>query len=299
LDRVLQVGPLPKDAVRLIEHHFLLVTDPELPGAAHGRAIRGIATGGKAALGRDLLDRLPDLRIVSCLGAGTEGIDVGELDRRGITLATTARVVASDVADVAIGLVIALARDFRGADRFVRRGLWSGGKYPLGIALSGAKLGILGRGRIGGEVAARARALGMEVGYHSRNRVPQIAEPYFGDLRDLACWCRFLVVCCPGGDRTKHLVDASIVDALGPQGYLVNVARGSIVDERAVVHALAESRLAGVGLDVFEAEPTPLPELIARDDVVLLPHIGSATRETREAMARAMTDALIDELDAR
>lgn len=289
--RVLQLGPLPEAAVALLRERFALEIEA-------GAGIRGIATSGKQAIGAPLLDRLPDLAIVSCLGAGTDGLDTDALARRGIAVATTARVLAADVADVAIGLVIALARDFRRADRFVRDGGWQAGRHPLGHALAGARLGILGLGTIGCAVARRAAAFGMEIGYHNRAPRADAAARYFPSLPDLADWCRFLVVSCPGGPATHNLVDAQVLAALGPGGWLVNVARGSVVDESALVAALEDGRIAGAGLDVFAAEPAPHPALLVRDDVILLPHIGSATVETRDAMARAMIAALARALAA-
>lgn len=292
---VLQVGPLPQRAINLIRRRFALAAAESCPAATLS-AIGGIATSGKAPIDGGLLDRLPNLQLVSCLGAGTDGLDLDELERRGIAVATTAGLLADDVADVAIGLVIALARDFRRADRFVRDGCWTGGKYPLGVTLSGARLGILGLGTIGAAVARRAAASGMVVGYHSRTRRPGAKVRYFSSLSELATWSQFLVVCCPGGAATHHLVNADILEALGPNGWLVNVARGSVVDENAVADVLEGRRLAGAGLDVFETEPAPSPRLLAREDVILLPHIGSATHQTREAMAVAMVDALVHAL---
>ncbi len=283
---------MPDPAVSLLREHFVLVS------SAIGPGIRGIATNGKVPIEGDLLDRLPDLAIVSCLGAGTDGLDMDALARRGVAVTTTASVLAADVADVAIGLVIALARDFRCADRFVRDGRWQAGRHRLGTALSGARLGILGLGTIGSAAAARAEAFGMEIGYHNRAPREDAAARYFPSLVGLAEWCRFLVVCCTGGSGTRKIIDTEVLGALGPRGWLVNVARGSVVDEGALVAALEGGRIAGAGLDVFASEPAPDRGLLALDNVILLPHIGSATAETRDAMARAMVAALIGALAA-
>lgn len=283
---VLQVGPLPKGAVDLLRAHVNLV-DRAAPD------VRGIATSGKSPIDAALLDALPALRVVSCLGAGTDGIDGDELALRGIRLATTSHVLADDVADVAMGLVLTLARDFRGADRYVREGGWAGGKYRLGRALKGAHLGIVGMGTIGSAVARRAAAFGMQIGYHNRSPVAGGVHEYLPSTEALAAWSDFLVLTCPGGPQTQHLVNASVLSALGRDGWLVNVSRGSVVDELALVAALEKGMIAGAGLDVFADEPYPHPGLL-REGVVLLPHIGSATVQTRDAMARAMLDALLE-----
>ena len=177
--------------------------------------------------------------------------------RRGIAVATTASVLAADVADVAIGLVIALARDFRRADRFVREGGWQAGRHPLGHALTGARLGILGLGTIGSAVARRAEAFGMEIGYHNRAPRADADARYFASLPDLADWCRFLVVSCPGGPATHNLVDTEVLGALGPGGWLVNVARGSVVDEPALVAALEGGAWRGLASTSSRRSPHP------------------------------------------
>lgn len=286
---VLQVGALPQDTVALLRYHFTLTNDA-------GPVVRALATTGKASVNPELLDKLPGLEIVSCLGAGTDGLDMGELARRGIRVETTAKVLAADVADIAIGLVVALARDFRRADRYVREGRWTGGRYPLGYALAGARLGILGLGTIGDAIASRAVAFGMEIGYHNRRPKPEAAARYFGTLEQLAEWSAFLVVSCPAAPDTEHLVDEPILRALGREGWLVNVSRGSVVNESALVVALETCTIAGAGLDVFADEPHPHPGLLQRENTILLPHIGSATTATREAMSRAMVHALTSAL---
>jgi lactate dehydrogenase-like 2-hydroxyacid dehydrogenase len=299
LPHVLQVGPLPATAIGPLGEHFVLSTIDSAGWRAVAPSIRGIATNGKTPIGSELLDQLPGLAIVSCLGAGTDGLDVDLLGARGITVATTSSVLADDVADVAMGLVVALARDIRRADRFVRAGRWADGKYPLGTSLPGAHLGILGLGAIGSAVARRAAAFGMRVGYHNRRPRPGVELTYFSSPVELAAWSRFLVVTCPGGPATHHLVDAPVLAALGPESWLVNVARGSVVNEEALIAALAAGEIAGAGLDVFEGEPAPDSRLLAQDNTILLPHIGSATAQTRDAMARAMVEALRQHLLGR
>jgi lactate dehydrogenase-like 2-hydroxyacid dehydrogenase len=294
--QILQVGALPAAAVALLSERFSVVDVPALDVPESAAAIRGIATSGKVAIDAALLDRLPNLRVVSCLGAGTDGLDMALLERRGIGVTNTSAVLAADVADVAMGLMIGLARDLRRADRFVRDGRWREGKYPLGVALAGARLGIIGLGSIGSAVAARAAAFGMEIGYHNRSPRPDVPHGFFDSVAGLAAWSRFLVVSCPGSAATRHLVNAEVLATLGADSFLINVSRGSVVDETALIAALADCRIAGAGLDVFEDEPSPNPALIAQERAIFLPHIGSATGETRDAMAHAMVEALVREL---
>jgi len=292
---ILQVGALPDHAVALLRNRFVLLRadafdrQSKAIGAA---AIRGIATTGKAAIGRTLLASLPQLEIISCLGAGSDGIDTEAVAERDIAIATTSAVLAADVADIAMGLIVAAARDLVGADRFVRSGGWSAGRYPLGKSLQGARLGIVGLGAIGSALARRAAAFDMEVAYNGRSQRPDTLWRYFADLSDMAEWCAFLALCCPGGPATHHLVSSDVLAALGPDGTLINVARGSVVDEAALAEAVTAGTIAGAGLDVFEDERAPHPALYASARVTLLPHIGSATNETRQMMAEAMVDAL-------
>ncbi|MFK8254174.1 2-hydroxyacid dehydrogenase [Ancylobacter terrae] len=299
--RVLQLGALPDHAVAALEGRFDVITVADeaaaLAGAADLADIRGVATSGKVPLGAALLGRLPALQIISCLGAGTDGIDTEAARERSIAVATTSHVLASDVADIAMGLIIATVRDLPGADRFVRAGAWAAARYPLARSLGGARLGIVGLGAIGSALAGRAQAFGMAIGYHARRLVPDTPYPHFQSVTDLATWCDVLALCCPGGPSTYRLVNAEVLAALGPNGFLINVARGSVVDEAALAEALQAGTIAGAGLDVYEHEPHPRPALIDAPRVVLLPHIGSATRETRDAMARAMVDALAARLD--
>lgn len=299
---VLQIGAIPPAAEALLADRFELAAFASeaqaLAAVDHLSGVRGIATTGKAPIGAALIRALPGLRVISCLGAGFDGIDVSAARARGVEIVTTSRVLATDVADVAMGLVIATARDFVGADRFVRDGNWSGGRYPLGRSLGGARLGIVGLGNIGKAVARRASAFDMQVAYTARRQVEGVSWSYFAELADLARWSRFLVLCCPGGPATYRLVDGNVLSALGTNGILINVARGSVVDEAALAQAIETCTVAGAGLDVFEEEPNPHPGLLASPRVIVLPHIGSATVETRERMVQAMVDMLASALEA-
>jgi lactate dehydrogenase-like 2-hydroxyacid dehydrogenase len=297
---ILKIGTLPEAVTALLQRNFNIVELDEGSGAVPAgsplRSVRAIATTGKAVIGHELLASLPNVTIISSLGAGTEGIDRKGAEALGIAVTTTSAALAADVADVAMGLVLSLARGFRGADSFVRAGNWSRGRFGLGTSLKGARLGIIGLGNIGGALAQRAQAFAMTTAYHARSPRHQSELHYFDRLAEMAEWATFLAVCCPGGPQTRHIVNTGILDLLGPRGYLVNVSRGSTVDEAALADALNAGRLGGAGLDVFEEEPHPHPALLASDRTVLLPHIGSATSETREAMAVAMIKALEDAL---
>ena len=259
-------------------------TDP----AAFARAaprVTAITGGGESRVTRELMDRLPALRMVSIMGVGYDGVDVAAARERGIMVTHTPDVLNDEVADTAIGLMLSIARRIPQADRWVREGKWeSVGAMPLARRMSGTRLGIVGLGRIGTAIANRARAFGMSIAYTSRSR-KDVAYAYYPSAKELAGNVDFLLVITPGGAATRHMIDAEVLRALGPQGYLVNVARGSVVDEAALVDALARGVIAGAALDVFENEPKVPQALREMDNVVLTPHIGSATVQTRHAMA--------------
>lgn len=261
--------------------------------AARGAEFDGLVTSANGGADAALLAALPRLRVVSSFGVGLDRIDVQAAARRGIPVGYTPDVLNDCVADMAFALVLAAGRRIAEADRFLRAGRWEAKEvFPLGRQASGARLGIVGLGRIGRTIAKRASGFDMEVRYHNRSPVADVAWQHEPSLHALARWADFLVVITAGGAGTRHLIDAGVLDALGPQGFLVNVARGSVVDEAALVRALQEKRIAGAGLDVFEDEPRVPAALRALDNVVLVPHIASATEQTREAMARRVLDNL-------
>lgn len=253
-------------------------------------AVRVVVTDGHEGLSTDAVARLPGLGLVASASAGMENIDEGALRARGIPLANPSPALAGEVADLAMLLLLAAWRDLRGLDAHVRTGAWATtGPYPLGRALAGRRLGILGLGSIGRAAARRAEAFGLAVAYTGRS--PKDAPyPFEPDLRRLAGDSDALLVAVPGGPETRGLVDRAVIDALGPHGVLVNVARGSVVDEPALVAALEDGRLGAAGLDVFRDEPDVDGRLRALPNVVLTPHAGSATGETREAMSRLVVD---------
>jgi lactate dehydrogenase-like 2-hydroxyacid dehydrogenase len=250
----------------------------------HGARFEGLATSAGFGADAALIDALPNLRVIANFGVGYDTIDVEAARRRGIAVSNTPDVLNDCVADLAFGLVLDVGRGLSAGDRFVRRGDWTRGPFRFGTRVSGKKLGILGMGRIGLTVARRAGGFDMQIRYHNRRPLPDCEFGYETSLADLARWADFLVITAAGGAATRGLVSAAVLDALGPDGFLVNVARGSVVDEPALVQALRDKRIAGAALDVFVDEPNVPAELMALDNVVLLPHIASATHETRKAM---------------
>ncbi|MEI2418387.1 2-hydroxyacid dehydrogenase [Orrella sp. JC864] len=253
----------------------------------HGPRIRAIATSGRHGADRALIESLPALEAIISYGVGYDPIDVQAAHERGVAVSNTPGVLDACVADTALALLLAVSRRVCEADRFVRAGRWPSEGFGLGASLAGKRCGILGLGNIGLQIARRAEAFGMQVLYANRQPRPD-APAHYGyrpDAASLAQDSDWLVVAVPGGAGTRHLVDAGVLQALGPQGRLVNVARGSVVDEAALVQALQQGTIAGAGLDVFEHEPQVPAALMEMEQVVLLPHIASGTHETRQAMA--------------
>ena len=247
--------------------------------------IVGIAAGGESTVPRSLLEQLPNLKLVSVFGVGYDGIDVQTAVARGVMVTHTPGVLTDDVADLAMGLVLAVSRQIAQADQHVRGGRWPQGPMPLGRKVSGARMGIVGLGRIGSAIARRALAFDMTVAYTARTEKPASGFRFYATASQLAAQVDFLVVITPGGQGTRHLINAEVLSALGPNGYLINVARGSVVDEQALIRALQSGQIAGAGLDVFAAEPQVPEALWGMANVVLTPHMASATHQTRRAMA--------------
>jgi lactate dehydrogenase-like 2-hydroxyacid dehydrogenase len=248
-----------------------------------GERIRGLVQGGGTQTPTSLLDALPKLELISVFGVGYDGVPVAYCKNRRIKVTNTPDVLTDDVADVALGLILMAGRGFGAAERYVRAGDWGKRAFPLTTKLAGRKVGILGLGRIGKAIAQRVSAMGMKVAYTGR-KPQQVPYEYMPSLKGLAAAADFLVVACPGGEATKNIVNAEVLAALGKKGTLINIARGSIVDEPELVAALKAGTIKGTGLDVFADEPHIPAQLLAMENVVLLPHVGSATRETRQAM---------------
>lgn len=254
--------------------------------------IRAICGSGESKVGAELMARLPALEIVSIMGVGYDGVDVTAAKARGVMVAHTPDVLNDDVADLALALMLNIARRIPQAERHVRDGQWPAGPMPLASKMSGARLGLVGMGRIGQAIALRALAFGMPIAYTARSAKPGLPYAFHATPQALAAASDFLVVITPGGAATRKLIDAGVLRALGPNGYLINVARGSVVDEAALIEALKQGTIAGAALDVFENEPNVPAALRALDNVVLVPHIGSATTQTRHAMAARAFDNL-------
>lgn len=261
--------------------------DPDAVLSELGEQVTAVANPGEGPLGADLLDRLPNLELVAHFGVGYETVDVDAAVRRGVVVTNVGGANDEEVADVALGLLLMTVRDLGRAEQHLRSGRWEReGSFPLSpTSLRGRRLGLLGIGAIGRAVARRAQAFGLEVAYHARSEREGLDLRYVGSLLELARQVDVLVVAVPGGPATRHLVDADVLAALGPQGVLVNIARGSVVDQQALVDALRSGALLGAGLDVYEDEPHVPEDLLALDGTVLLPHVGSASLPTRRDMA--------------
>jgi lactate dehydrogenase-like 2-hydroxyacid dehydrogenase len=296
---VLMTGPMQSIVVETLEtactvHRLWEAPDREAFLRDIGPRIRGVATStGHGATNGSLFDHLPKLEILASFGVGYDNVDVAEASKRGIVVTNTPDVLNDEVADLALGLILATVRQLPQADRYLREGRWLNGAYPLTATLRGRTIGIVGLGRIGKAIAQRVEAFGLTVMYHGRSQQAGVSYPYFPTVEGLAEAADVLIVITPGGAGTKHMIDAGVLRALGPEGILINVARGSVVDEQALIEALRSRTILTAGLDVFEDEPRVPQELIDIEHVVLLPHVGSATVHTRSAMGKLVADNLV------
>lgn len=274
-------------------HKLWEADDPDAFLAEVGHRIRGVATSGGKGCPSEVLTKMPNVEIIASYGVGYDAIDTEDCRARGIKVTNTPDVLTDAMAEITLGLMIALARRIPQADRYVREGRWAReGDMPLFSELNGRTVGIYGLGRIGKEIARRAQAFKMRVVYHGRTEQPYEPYVYYPDLVAMARDVDWLVSVVPGGASTRHRIDRAVLDALGPEGMLVNVGRGSTVDEAELVKALQEGRLGGAALDVFENEPHVPEALFSMDNVVLSPHQGSATKKTRQAMGQLVVDNL-------
>jgi lactate dehydrogenase-like 2-hydroxyacid dehydrogenase len=289
--RVLQVGPLKPSLAETLRTsysaHVLPDDDSERAAflAEHAGEITVAVTSGRTGVDAELMSALPRLGAVVNFGVGYDTTDVEAAASRGIAVSNTPDVLTDCVADTAVGLMIDVLRQFSAADRYVRQGRWLvDGNYPLTRQVSNTRVGIIGLGRIGSAIAQRLSGFGCSIYYHNRRQIADTPFTYVASPVALAREVDVLIVAAAGGAETRNLIDREVIDALGADGYLINVSRGSVVDEAALVDALAAGRLAGAGLDVFADEPQVPDALLAMDNVVLLPHVASATVQTRAAM---------------
>lgn len=301
---VLMPAPLPpliQEALdsRFRVHRLYAAQDKDAMLGDIAKDVRAVATGVpiltqdvSAPVTGALMSLLPALEIVANLGVGYDNVDAAWASANGVIVTNTPDVLTEETADTAFGLLLNAVRQFPRAERWLRQGSWLTNQFELSASLRGRTMGVLGLGRIGKAIARRAVAFGVKTIYHNRKPDPSAPYEFCGSLIDMARRCDILMIAAPGGPQTKHLVTREILEALGPDGILVNIARGAIVDERALIEALREKRILTAALDVFADEPRVPPDLIAMDHVVLLPHVGSASQHTRDAMSRLVIENL-------
>ena len=286
---------------RLPLHRLWLEPNPDLWLAEWAPRIRAVAmSGGHAHLDEAYLRQYPKLEIISSFGVGYDNIDAKAAARLGVTVTNTPGVLDDEVADTALGLMIMTVRQLPQAERYLRAGQWPAkGAFPLSPSLRGRTVGILGLGRIGKAIAARVAAFGLSVVYHGRHAQADVAYRYYPSLIEMAKASDVLIVVAPGGPGTRRIINAEVLAALGADGVLINIARGSLVDEKALIEALRKKTILAAGLDVFENEPSVPQELIALENAVLLPHVGSASVKTRRAMAECVVSNLLAWADGK
>ncbi|MEX3773341.1 2-hydroxyacid dehydrogenase [Pseudomonas sp. MYb118] len=295
---VLVWGPMHPTLMQSLEENYRVHKRWEMPdfkqwAGVHGDTIRAVVTSGVYGADNASLEQLANLEVITSFGVGHDQVDSAYLAARGIQLSNTPQVLNNSVAETALALMLCVSRRISEAERFVRAGKWQQGKFPLGNDLHGKTCGIVGLGQIGKTIAGLASAFSMKIAYYRPGGpYTDVAYTHYCDLEALARASDYLIVIVPGGPQTRHLVDRQVLRALGPTSFLINVARGTVVDEAALVAALLDGSIGGAGLDVFEDEPKVPSELLDLDNVVLLPHIGSGTHETRQAMADLVFDNL-------
>ena len=295
---ILMTSPMLPSVIETLDAAFVLHRLWEQPDPAgflteRGGRIRGLATSTfQGRVDAALMDALPKLEIIASFGVGYDNVDAAAAAERGIVVTNTPGVLDDEVADLTLGLLLATVRRIPQADRFVRKGRWIEGSFPLTTTLRGRRVGIVGLGAIGKAIARRLEGFGVSIAYHGRRQQEGMAYDYYPTPVALAEACDTLVVIVPGGEGTRHLIDADVLAALGPDGILVNVARGSVVDEPALVQALQAGTILAAGLDVYADEPRVPDALVAMENVVLLPHVGSASQQTRDALGKLVVDNL-------
>ncbi|MBZ6077424.1 2-hydroxyacid dehydrogenase [Microvirga puerhi] len=296
---ILMTGRMLPSVIEALEEHFTLhrmweASDQDTFLREFGPRIRGLATSTmKGRADAAFLDFFPNAEIVASFGVGYDNVDVHAAAKRGIIVTNTPDVLNDEVADLTIGLLISTLRRIPQADRYLRAGEWLKAPFPLSSTLRDRKIGIIGLGRIGKAIARRLEGFGVEIAYHGRTRQENVSYAHYPTLTSMAEAVDVLIAITPGGAGTKHLVNAEVLSALGPNGVLINVARGSVVDEAALIKALQQGTILAAGLDVFEHEPQVPQALIDMDNVVLLPHVASGSIHTRKAMGQLVVDNLV------
>ena len=301
---LLQVSVLPPFLMERLEqeytiHDFIDPADPDALLEEVGPKIRGILAGGMKGPNANLINRLPNLEIISSFSVGFDATDVVAAQARGVIVTHTPEVLTGDVADLAMAFILMAPRRIGESERFLREGKWLQGRMDLGTTVRGKRLGILGLGRIGKAVARRAEVFGLQIGYFDIKPMGDLAYRSYATLMDLAEASDILLVACEGGEANRSVVSSEVIEAIGPKGFLVNTARGPIVDQAALVAALEDGKLAGAALDVFDGEPQVPAKMMAMENVVLTPHIASSTHETRRAMGDLVYDNLRAHFDGK
>ena len=295
---ILVVVPSRPDQMKMLEAAYTLhrldkAENPDAMLDEIGEKIRGVVTMGSKGFTTDTLTKLPNLEIVAVGSVGYDSIDVEGCHARNIPVTNTPDVLTNDVADLAMALTFDIVRGLTRGEKWVRKGRWRDeGPMTLTTTLTGKVMGVIGYGRIGKAIARRAEAFEMKVAYHGRRKQDASPHNYYETPEALAKDCDVLMLACPGGDETKGLVSRAVLEALGPDGYIVNIARGSVIDEAAMLEFLQSNKIAGAALDVFENEPKIDETFFGLENAVLQPHVGSATQETRNAMAQLVVDNL-------
>ncbi|MDE2446037.1 MAG: 2-hydroxyacid dehydrogenase [Alphaproteobacteria bacterium] len=294
---LLMTGPYPEWEMPLLKASYHVLKLWEAPDkaafiAAHAKDVRAIASRGDLGAANTLIDALPHLEIISLFGVGLDAVDLAHCKAKNIRVTITPDVLTADVADIALGLCLAVARNIPQGDAHVRSGAWANAMLPLATRMTGKRMGIIGLGNIGMAIAKRAAAFDMPIAYHNRNKRNDVPYAYCETVEALAAQSDFLVAVIPGGAQTQAMIGAAAFIALGKEGYFINVARGSVVDEAALLHALEKGVIKGAGLDVYLNEPKPDPRFAKLTNVVLQPHIGSGTFETRRGMGQMVRDNL-------
>jgi lactate dehydrogenase-like 2-hydroxyacid dehydrogenase len=294
---ILITGPMYPPTLAELEqtytaHRYWTAADKEVLLASVADRITAVASSNSGGINGATMAKLPKLKVISHFGVGYDTVDVDAARAKGIAVTNTPDVLTEEVADLTLGLLLATIRRIPQGDRYVREGKWLKGPMALTDSLQGKTVGIVGMGRIGRAIAKRVEAFGVKIAYQGPNRKRDVSWPYFSDPVALAKASDVIIAACPGGEATRGLVSRAVIDAIGPKGFLVNISRGSVVDEPALIEALQQDRIAGAGLDVFVDEPRVPEAFFAMENVVLQPHVASATHPTRKAMGQLVIDNL-------